>query len=231
MMLRWQPAQACVLCHEKAASHGFCTACWLDLARLGLPEAVCPQCAEPSIGAAVCGRCQRHAPHYQRVWAGFALSPPLSGCIHAWKYGRQLGLSGSLSALLLSRPPPWLAEHGWDGVLAVPLSEPRLRQRGFNQSHELARKISQQYDLNLFSHQAVQREARPPQSTLHRAERLKNLKNSFRLELDVKNCNLLLIDDVLTTGATLDELARTLKNAGAGMICAWVLAHGHMKKN
>ena len=145
--------------------------------------------------------------------------------LHAFKHQRQSSLLPALSTIMLHHPPPWLPETPIDAVLAMPLSAPRLAERGFNQSQLLARRIATAYGWPLLDKSAVLRQHRPPQSTLSRDKRRQNVRGVFRVAADVKNCNLLLIDDVVTTGATIYELAQSLKRAGAAAVYAWALAH------
>lgn len=125
---------------------------------------------------------------------------------------------------MLANPPHWLPESGIDAVLAMPLSRKRRIYRGFNQSDELAAAVTRYYKLPLLPHFSVQRVHKAPQSTLLGAERAKNVRRSFTVDLDVKNRKVLIIDDVMTTGASIFELARTLHHSGAAAVYAWVVA-------
>ncbi len=104
-------------------------------------------------------------------------------------------------------------------------------ERGFNQCGELARLLSARYGLPLLPEDTVFRRPAPPQSTLPYARRKKNVAGLFRVAGDVKKRNLLLIDDVATTNATLAELSRMLKRAGAGNLYCWTLAQAKMQKS
>ena len=104
-------------------------------------------------------------------------------------------------------------------------------ERGFNQCGELARLLSARYGLLLLPEDTVFRRPAPPQSTLPYARRKKNVAGLFRVAGDVKKRNLLLIDDVATTNATLAELSRMLKQAGAGNLYCWTLAQAKMQKS
>lgn len=140
-------------------------------------------------------------------------------------------MAAPLVALMLDNPPPWLAktEADWQ-ILALPLSRERRLQRGFNQTEILADYLAASLKLPVLPRQSIQRAHRPPQSTLAAAERRRNVKNSFHICADMNARNILLIDDVTTTGATLEELARSLKKSGAAQVRAWTLAHAGMKK-
>lgn len=151
--------------------------------------------------------------------------------IRALKYLADLGMSRPLAELMRRHAPDWLETEHFDFVLPVPLSKERRLHRGFNQSEELADILSEHYGWTLLPRQTVFRRHREPQSTLKSADRVRNIKNAFEINGHIpKNCNILLIDDVFTTGSTLNELARTLKKSGAGKIFCWSLARPPMKK-
>lgn len=168
--------------------------------------------------------------------------PPVSGVLHAFKHEGKRHLAPVLAELMCRLPPPWLCDVPADGVMAVPLSRERRWQRGFNQCDELAEHLAAAYGWTVVPFDTVFRRHRPPQSTLTWQERRKNLKNSFSMDetgrfklrfsqrFDVKNRNLLLIDDVCTTNATLEELARMLRRSGAARIFCWTLARAGVKK-
>lgn len=173
----------------------------------------------------MCGHCQRHPPSTVRVFAAYHYAAPIKHMLHALKYLRQPHLATPLAGLLLAHLPPWLEHTAFDVVLPMPLSQPRLHERGFNQSHLLAAPIARQLARPLLDNTAVLRQHRPPQSTLSSAERQRNVRGIFHINADVKNRNVLLIDDVVTTGATIAELAQSLVHSGASGVWAWTLAH------
>lgn len=124
-----------------------------------------------------------------------------------------------LGHLLLERIP----EAGHSKLIPVPLHRRRLRQRGFNQALEIARPL-RRHGYNIDARCCTRTRHTPPQSELPAATRLHNLRDAFRVEKDIVGENIVLIDDVLTTGATLNALAGTLKHAGAARVEAWVIA-------
>lgn len=184
----------------------------------------CPLCAAPSASGLPCGHCQKKAPPQTRLSAAYRYSPPLSNLIYAYKFLGRPDLYDALAELLLAEPPDWPAPPSI--VMAMPLSVPRLHQRGFNQSLLLAEALARHLNLPLQPPFAVKRSHRAPQSTLPRHLRAKNVRGIFQVasNADVKNRHVLLIDDVVTTGATIGELARTLRQAGAAAVYARVLA-------
>lgn len=151
--------------------------------------------------------------------------------LHVFKHRGDLSMLPALAAVMQGHPPPWLACADIDAVLAVPLSRERRLYRGFNQADELVARLAKHYGWNVLPRDTVFRRPHAPQSTLKREERQRNVKQVFELEKPlVKNRKLLLIDDVMTTGATLAELSRMLKRAGADRIFCWTLARAKMKK-
>lgn len=215
--------KTCPLCHENANEQGFCQACLHDLQSLRLSKAVCPLCAQKSIGGQVCGQCQRQPPFIDGLWVNFDYQPPISTLLHHLKYQHSLAYAGCLKSLLLNDPPPWINTIKFNAILPVPLSRQRLFQRGFNQSRELAHAVSHHYRLPLLSFQDVMRRHHPAQSRLNKKSRLRNVRGVFHLPKPLNYPNILLIDDVVTTGATLNELAKTLKKSGVKHIFAWSL--------
>ena len=227
-----QAPQRCVLCHDLAKQLYLCADCALLMARLQIGNEVCPLCAKPSLQAAVCGECQQHPPHFERLWASYHLDWPLHSVIAEFKYQQQWSHARALAAWMAESPPPWLHQAALNGVLAMPLSRVRLIERGYNQAHVLVQELAgmlQPTCVELNS-AAILREHKPPQSTLTHAQRMKNIRGVFTLQADVNKRNLLLIDDVVTTSATLNELARTLKTAGAATVSCWVLARAGVQK-
>lgn len=221
----------CLLCHA-SASGGICRDCLDDLCRSAVAGSQsCPRCGGIGDGISLCGGCQRKPPPFEKLWSSLHYEPPVSGLLHEFKHLRQIALKRLLAELMAALPPPWLHDAGIDGILAVPLSRERLVERGFNQCGELARLLSARYGLPLLPEGTVFRRPAPPQSTLPYARRKKNVAGLFRVAGDVKKRNLLLIDDVATTNATLAELSRMLKQAGAGNLYCWTLAQAKMQKS
>lgn len=150
-------------------------------------------------------------------------APPVPAMLHQWKHLRQTAISNAFFEIMSQTPPPWLTNSGINGILAMPISRERRLSRGFNQSDELATYIATTYDFPLLSHDTVYRHHRPPQSTLGQTEREHNILNVFELQNDLSGMTILLIDDVMTTGNSLYELAHTLQKGGAKSFI-WTLA-------
>ena len=152
--------------------------------------------------------------------------------IHQFKHLADLSMLPPLAGLMLRHAPDWLHGERIDFVLAVPLSKERRIYRGFNQSDELVLRLAAHYGWQVLPRGTVSRVHGVPQSTLKGGERRRNVKNVFSVENNdvFKKRNILLIDDVVTTGSTFGELAQTLKKSGAGKVFCWSLARAQMKR-
>lgn len=117
--------------------------------------------------------------------------------------------------------------EGVDYIVPVPLHKRRFAERGFNQAEEIARMLSRELNIEM-KNVLLREKATKQQAKLHKQERIENIKDAFVLksEVDVKNKNIIVVDDVFTTGSTLGECARVLKDAGAGSAKAFTLARG-----
>lgn len=211
---------ACFLCRG-AASGLLCAACDADLPRLSGP--LCPRCALESPAGAVCGRCLSRAPHYDATVAALAYRFPADVLVHALKFEGELALApllgGLLEAAVAAAPPARV-----DVVVPVPLSPRRLRERGGNQAMELARPAAKAAGARLEPGLCERVRDTPPQLGLPLAGRATNVRGAFACPRLVAGLSVAVVDDVMTTGATLDEIARTLKAAGAARVVNWVVA-------
>ncbi len=216
----------CHLCGSAELPPGrlLCTPCRADLPWLSGPR--CPRCAVPLPGAGtdtLCGRCLRRPPRFARAHALCHYAEPLRGLIAAAKFRADLTALRVLRDLLVEAAlarretlPPVL--------LPVPLHPARLRRRGYNQALELVRPLAR-HGWTLAPHLARRTAHRPPQSGLgSRTARRRNVRGVFRLADPAPPPAVLLVDDVMTTGATLDELAGCLRAGGVGRVEVLTLA-------
>lgn len=176
-------------------------------------------CALPTPNATTCGRCLKHAPHFDCTVAVFAYAFPLDKLVQALKFGEQLVLAGSLANQLAQR-----IEILPDCIMPMPLHSARLRERGFNQSLELARHVARRLDIPLRQDACQRVRDTPPQSALNWKERGKNMRHAFACTENLSGKHVAVVDDVMTSGASLNELAQTLRRAGAREVSAWVIA-------
>lgn len=211
------PAQPCVLCGTLSRDGVWCKACDADLPRMG--TAHCPVCALPTHDGATCGRCLQHPPAFSHTVAAYAYAFPLDKLIQAVKFSAQLVLVEQLAAALAQR-----ISLRPDALIAMPLHPLRLRERGFNQSLLLARSLSKRLDIPLLTDACERTRNTSPQSSLRWQERGKNMRKAFTCTADLGGKHIAVVDDVMTTGASIGELAHTLRRAGAESVSAWVIA-------
>ena len=210
---------SCFLCRGLADDGPLCAQCDAELPRLA--AAACPRCALATPGGAVCGRCLVHPPAYDATVAALAYAFPADVLVHALKFRSELALAPLLAQLLVERLPRGARA---DFLLPVPLSAARLRSRGFNQALEIGRHVAAATGCALAPQLAERSRDTPAQIGLSHAERAKNVRGAFRCAQRLERAEVALIDDVMTTGATLDELAATVKRAGAARVVNWVVA-------
>ncbi|SPP63312.1 ComF family protein [Nitrospira lenta] len=207
----------------------FCTTCWETIAPLRLAR--CSQCDRPLPSPIAltyspthrCHHCVVRPPAYAKAWTLYPYLPPLQDAICLFKYRGKVSLAKPLGQLLINALPAALDA---DLVIPVPLHPTRLREREFNQSLLLADQVATHLHLPLSFTNLVRSVPSEPQSTLSRKERMKNLRRAFiirRPEL-VAQKRILLIDDVFTTGTTVNECAKVLRKAGADAIFVLTLA-------
>lgn len=203
---------------------GLCAVCRAALAPL--PGEACAGCLRPLAAHALpegyrCGACRQDPPAYDRLIALWSYRPPLDSVVRGLKFGRLDYLGRHLAAALAGELGPRLT--GCDRVVPVPLHWRRRLARGYNQAERIARPLADRLGLPCVQALA-RRRATPPQSLLGREKRLANLRKAFHVSdpKRVRDLSILLVDDVATTGATLDAAATALKKAGAAAVIALV---------
>lgn len=187
-----------------------------------LPPA-CPTCALPQPSGAVCGACLTHPPPFDATIATWVYGEPVDLLIQSFKFQGRLGLADFLAEGLCSRVLACGQAHP-DILLPLPLAPGRQRQRGYNQAHELSRRLARRLRLRLEENWARRVLEGVPQSTLPWKERSRNIRGAFAVTGKVAGLHVAVVDDVMTTSATLAEMARVLRAAGAARVSNWVLA-------
>lgn len=215
----------CVGCLSPTRQDGLCDGCNADLPR---NDTACARCALPlflsttdPLGA-LCGPCISQPPAFDRVVAPWLYSFPVNSLISQFKYGKQRAFGKPLAGLLAQE----IAASGNDQpecLIPVPMHPSRERERGFNQAEEIALWLADELGVPVVSHLALRRKLGDTQSGLTRRQRLVNLKGAFRVSGPIPE-HVAVVDDVVTTGATAEELARKLKKAGARTVEIWALA-------
>jgi ComF family protein len=212
-------SEDCVLCLAAARDGMLCEACAADLARGG--EA-CARCALPLPAAqAGCAACRGQRFAFDRAIACFDYRFPLDRLVQRFKYAGDLALgrrlARSLAEIAAREPRP-------DLLVVPPLSPARLRGRGFNQALEIAREVGGRLRVGVATELLVRQRETPAQAGLGRRARRANLRGAFACTGSLEGTRVAIVDDVLTTGATADTIARVLKTAGAESVAVWALA-------
>src|SRR5262245_37086340 len=193
----------CVHCHAPVQARrwgGACPECWSSLIRLESP--FCPKCGEPAPAIeGLCGLCIKGEHHFDFARSALLFTPALREIIHHLKYSSRVSLAKPLGDILkecLNRE-----RFTGDLIIPVPLHRSRERQRGFNQAELIAIRLGRPMNARLLR----RRKNTPSQTGLTRNERKRNLSAAFELTGDVKGANIIVVDDVYTTGSTMNEIA------------------------
>ncbi|MFC1748199.1 double zinc ribbon domain-containing protein [Pseudomonadota bacterium] len=219
----WLLPPCCVLC-GRAGSNGMdlCSSCASELPYIG---SACKQCAIPLSRGAVCGACQKRAPGFSDAKAVFLYQEPIDFLVRALKFDQKLYCARLLGELMAEVLVCELADDDLpDVILPVPLHPVRLRQRGFNQALELARPISRRLGVPLAPAVCKRKINTDPQTGMDSTARRRNLKGVFEVSVDSGMSHIAIVDDVMTTGSTVEALAQALKAAGVGRVSVWVCA-------
>lgn len=217
----WLPSR-CQICQTWPAA----PLCDMCVSQFGRVQACCERCALPlSGGARVCGACLRDPPPMESCFSAVVYQWPWTECLARFKFRQDTGLAGSLAALMLRTPGVPEALAGADITLPLPLSPQRLAERGYNQSLLLARALPAP---GLHTDLLIRTRHTSPQRAMTREQRLKSLRGAFAVNTlrtsAIRGRRVILVDDVMTTGATLNAAASALRAAGAAHITALVVA-------
>jgi len=216
---------SCTICSASVELGEYlCPECDAKVSRIVPP--FCAKCSEPFDGAITtpfeCANCAHRTLHFDAAVSAYRSRGIVRHVILNFKYGRQIHLRHLVSRWLVrALDDERLRERQFDAIVPVPLHPARQRERGFNQAALLAEWLSSHLSVQL--RPALERtHYTTTQTAFDRSERMQNLRGAFRLRKkgDVRNLRVLLIDDVLTTGSTLSECARILKEGGAPSVYA-----------
>ena len=227
--------KTCICCKShlknKSSIEGFvCIQCW-DKIPLNLPP-FCQRCGrnlkKPNLHKNICSRCLKSVLHFDRAFSPCVYDGPTKEIIHAFKYKGKDYLGKILAKPMVDfikeydLPMPFI-----DYIVPVPLHHTKLREREFNQAQILGKNIADIFTKELLTDALIRTRPTQTQTELETDNRFLNVKNSFKVinEDKIKNKNILLVDDVLTSGATASEAALTLKNAGSRLVFVLTLAN------
>lgn len=208
----------CVLCGTLSRDD-LCNPCRSQLPQIPINH--CPVCLLPVKTSLVCGACLANPPAFTRINAAFHYTFPVDALIRSLKYRSQLVIAPMLANFLIEKidisDPP-------DFIIPVPLHAIRLRERGFNQSVEIGRYISKKHNIKMLPDSCSRVRNTPSQVGLPWQEREKNIRHAFVCKTDLSGKHVAILDDVMTSGATLNEMAKLLRQQGAAVVDGWVVA-------
>lgn len=210
----------CYLCRGEAKGL-LCADCIADLPVLARPR--CPRCALPSEAGLACGSCLANPPAFDATMAVFAYAFPADALVKGLKFHGELSLAPFLADLLAAEveagghAPP-------ECLVPVPLHDLRMRQRGYNQSMEIARRLAARMKVPVAADLCVRVRDTTAQFDLAWKARQENVRDAFSCRRAIEGKRVAVVDDVMTTGATLGEIASTLKKFGAAHVVNWVVA-------
>lgn len=216
--------QKCLLCDADIVglqpnTHAACRACLNDLP--WHPKTSCPQCGLSSSGTGlnrtVCGSCISSPPDFDATISVFLYDFPIDAMMLRYKYGNMLSLCAFFGQMLSDK----VTTNSVDLIIPMPMHPARIKERGFNQALEIAKVLGKE---KLDYKSAERQKLTPPQASLPLKARVKNIKGAFKVNADLTGKRIAIVDDVMTTGASLNELAKTLKKAGASHVECWVIA-------
>ena len=226
--------KSCLICRNSLENNAIenllCLNCWQIINKNTAPCcAICGrQIRDKHLIKRVCLACQRQSFYFDRALSPCVYEGVIREVIHKYKYQGKYYLSSVLEKLLIEFIyQQKISMELFDLVIPIPLHKIKLREREFNQSELLARRIAQEFSLSVSADNLWRKHNRLPQIELMPDQRWKNVKDCFALRYpqQVKDKNILLIDDVLTTGATCSEAAALLKNAGAVSVFVLTVAN------
>ena len=219
---------SCATILQPSKEKVFCPTCRKQIKYL--TRSLCPICGmaffdSPSENH-LCGNCLEKKPYFSYARAVASYETIILDTIHKFKYGRDLAIGSALASFLADYPFPDFDFQSYSLLFPVPLHIKKLRERGFNQSLILANALGKKRRVDVNFSLLKRRKFTLTQTGLNKKERQQNIKGAFEVKdkKKVAGKNIILIDDVYTTGATLNECAKTLRKAGAHQVAVLTLA-------
>lgn len=229
----------CQICHEQraTAAEGFvCSKCWSGKGgvRFVVPP-FCERCGLPFEGEITdefeCGNCREIKLYFSSARSAVVRTPLFSEVIERYKYKGELWFEPFLAELLISQAAPEISNGKWNLIVPVPLHPVKQRDRQFNQAERLGKRLSRATKIPMNKKLLRRVEFTRTQTKLTREQRADNVRRAFAMASDQKlnGENVILLDDVLTTGATTSACARILRESGAADVCVWTVARANFK--
>jgi ComF family protein len=226
-MTAWLLPYTCLLCRSTTdTERDLCIDCQHSLPLL---KNGCLACARPlpsTSHATHCQLCVQHPPPFDVTHALFLYEQPITQLILELKFKQSLANARILGELLAQQiRQHWYAQKTLpDVIIPIPLHAARIKQRGFNQAHEIARPIATAIQRPIKYHGVHRVKSTRAQATLNVIDREKNIQDAFAINLDLSQQHIAVIDDVITTGETIKEFCKMLRQAGAQKIDVWCCA-------
>jgi len=222
--INWLFPHQCTICKTTSLSKTelFCSACYPTLP---FRPSTCHQCGQQIIaGQDYCGPCLTNPPYFDHCFCPFSYSGEIKSLIQDFKYHDKPELAHLLAHLLIKE----LKDHDIELpelLIPTPSHISRLRSRGYNQSLLLSQKLSVQLAIPMSTDSVIKHKKTHAQANLSTKQRLNNIKNCFQIKHPIQAKSVAIIDDVVTTGATVNEIAKILKKNGVDYIQIWGLSH------
>ena len=222
----WRMPGLCAVCRRWDAGR-VCASC---LARFAPPQARCARCALPieGAGATVCGACLAAPPDFDSARSRVDYGYPWDRLIAAFKFHAALDLAPALADTIVAATEAGPALERPDLIVPVPLAPQRLRERGFNQPWQLARRVARRLGCAADAGLVLRLRETAHQLDLPPEQRAGNVRGAFAVEprrrAELRGRSIAVVDDVMTTGSTANEIARALKQAGASRVAVWTVA-------
>ena len=211
----------CLNCRtDPESNHGLCEKC---LQLISLNATCCEICARPLTQNLVCGQCQKIPPFFDRALTPLLYVDPVDRFLCGLKYREQFSFA-RFAAGVMTNHALKTGQKAPDMICPVPMTSKTLRKRGFNQSAFIGQLIAWQLGIPMSSNLILKTRDTAHQSDLKAKERQNNLKGAFECKRQVRGRHIVIVDDVLTTGATANELSKTLKKNGASRVDIWTCA-------
>lgn len=216
--------QHCLLCaSHHGGEQGVCEACLVSLPWHNAPQ--CPQCGLHTHNNTICGHCLNSPPDFNATHTLFTYDFPIDRLLQHYKYNDSLHLANTFATMLYDNKLSALTSTAKiDLIIPMPMHNTRLKERGFNQALEIARLLSKNMRIKLDFTSCRRSKHTPPQASLPLKARIKNIRGVFHCQQNLQGLSIAIVDDVMTTGASLNELAKTLKQAGAVHVECWAIA-------
>jgi ComF family protein len=208
----------CILCQKTVKQHfGVCSDCYRALPH---NDICCIRCALPLAegisNTVLCGRCIKKMPVFDYAHSPFRYEDAVIGLVHRLKFGEKISVARNIGEILLAHFQT--TNETPDCLLPVSLHKSRLRQRGFNQSIEISRVLAKKLAIPIEHAAVVRHKSTVAQTGLNAKQRQSNIRGAFSVVRQLQYKHVLIVDDVMTTGATVNELAKVLKRHGVSRV-------------